>query len=92
MIIEGVQNIKDYLRKVHEDNLDNWYEEHQPTYVGGTRKDVWISIQRHNREKRRIKELEDEILAMKERESRVQASHEMHLAMGCDDRDCRVCR
>lgn len=93
MIIKGLEEIQEFVNSTHDRNLRDWYERN----VGlnerphGLRRDLYIDSQVRKSEQKRIAELEAELKYREEQESRERASHQMHLAMGCDDRDCNVC-
>lgn len=93
MIIKGLEEIQDFIDSAHERNLRDWYERN----IGlkerphGMRRDIYINSQINSFEKKRIAELEAELRYREEQEQQDRASHEMHLAMGCDDRSCGVC-
>ena len=85
MIIRGLYEIKaDYEQNKYKGRPT-------PNYVNGTRKDLWMSMKRREDEKARIARLERELEDIRLRENEAYASHQMHLAMGCDDRSCGVC-
>ena len=90
MIVKGLENIISHMYTQHNINTIAWYE-HHPEVTRGIRPDVYASIMKGNKEKKRIFELEEEIKNIKNRESDARASYEMHMAMGCDDRNCQEC-
>lgn len=93
MIIKGLKKIQKHMESAYQNNLEAWYEHNLPKNARphGMRRDLYIASRVKEAERRRIAELEEELRWQQEEAQRMYHNHQMHLAMGCDDRSCTTC-
>lgn len=93
MIIKGLRDIQKHMESVYQNNLAAWYEHNIPDNArpNGMRKDVYISVRVKDEQRRLNAEAEAELRWQQEQATRAYNNHQMHLAMGCDDRSCTTC-